>query len=61
MESGQLKINSLAAEDSDHYTCRAQSKLVHVETEVKVVVKLVRNHLPLEALIKVYSCSPIMT
>ena len=39
MESGQLKINSLTAEDSDPYTCRAQSELVHVETEVKVVVK----------------------
>ena len=39
MESGQLKINSLTAEDSDPYTCRAQSQLFHVETEVKVVVK----------------------
>ena len=39
MESGQLKINSLTAEDSDPYTCRAQSELVHVDTEVKVVVK----------------------
>ena len=39
MESGQLKINSLTAEDSYPYTCRAQSELVHVETEVKVVVK----------------------
>ena len=39
MESGQLKINSLTAEDSDPYTCRAQSELFHVETKVKVVVK----------------------
>ena len=39
VESGQLKINSLTAEDSDTYTCRAQSELVHVETEVEVVVK----------------------
>ena len=39
MESGQLKINSLTAEDSDPYTCRGQSELFHVETEVKVVVK----------------------
>lgn len=39
VESGQLKIHSLTAEDSDAYTCRAQSELVHVETEVKVVVK----------------------
>ena len=39
VESGQLKIDGLTAEDSDTYTCRAQSELVHVETEVKVVVK----------------------
>ena len=39
VESGQLKIDSLTAEDSDTYTCRAQSELVHVETEAKVVVK----------------------
>ena len=39
VESGQLKINSLTSEDSDTYTCRAQSELVHAETEVKVVVK----------------------
>ena len=39
VENGQLKINSLTAADSDTYTCRAQSELVHVETEVKVVVK----------------------
>ena len=36
---GQLKINSLTAEDSGTYTCSAKSELVQVETEVQLVVK----------------------
>ena len=36
---GQLKINSLTAEDSGTYTCSARSDLVHVETDVQLVVK----------------------
>ena len=36
---GQLKINSLTAEDSGTYTCSARSELVQVKTEVQLVVK----------------------
>ena len=39
MEGGQLKINSLMAEDSGTYICSAQSEFVHVETEVQMIVK----------------------
>ena len=39
MKDGQLKINSLTAEDSDVYTCSAQSETVRVETEVQLTVK----------------------
>jgi len=40
---GQLKINSLTAEDSGTYTCSAKSELVQVETEVQLVVKTARD------------------
>ena len=36
---GQLKINSLTAEDSGTYICSARSEFVHVETEVQLIVK----------------------
>ena len=39
MEGGQLKINSLTAEDSGTYICSARSEFVHVETEVQLIVK----------------------
>ena len=38
-EAGQLKINSLAAEDSGTYICSARSEFVYVETEVQLIVK----------------------
>ena len=38
-EAGQLKINSLATEDSGAYICSARSALVYVETEVQLIVK----------------------
>ena len=39
VEGGQLKINSLTAQDSGIYTCSAESGLVNVETQVQLVVK----------------------
>ena len=36
---GQVKINSLTAEDTGTYICSARSESVHVETEVQVIVK----------------------
>ena len=36
---GQLKINSLTAADTGTYICSARSELVHVETEVQLIVK----------------------
>ena len=36
---GQLKIDNLMANDSGTYACSARSELVHVETEVNLVVK----------------------
>ena len=44
-EGGQLKINSLTAEDSGTYTCSARSELVHVETEAQLVVKTGKQRL----------------
>ena len=58
VESGQLKINSLTAEDSDTYTCRAQSELVHVQTEVKVVVKTGEKSLSVKGPYKSVLISP---
>ncbi|KAJ7388497.1 G2F domain, partial [Desmophyllum pertusum] len=39
VEGGQLKIDSLTAEDSGTYICSARSEFVHVETEVQLIVK----------------------
>ena len=39
VEGGQMKINSLTAEDSGTYICSARSEFVHVETEVQLIVK----------------------
>lgn len=39
VEGGQLKIIILTAQDSGTYTCSAESGLVHVETQVQLVIK----------------------
>ena len=39
VEGGQMKINSLTAEDSGTYICSARSEFVHVETEVQLIIK----------------------
>ena len=39
VEAGQVKINSLTAEDSGTYICSARSEFVHRDTEVQLIVK----------------------
>lgn len=46
MTDGQLKIDNLMAEDSGTYACSARSELVHVETEVNLVVKTGKYFIP---------------